>query len=420
MTLDHDVRAVDLNAWFDHVPRLTIDVGPRRLPVFRSLGIAGFHVALVVAVLVSLVNDVPLMTSLGLSAVAGLSFFMWALLRRAVTGRESLVLLEHAWVAFAAVAGFLWLSGGPIVAGLDVLAVALCWFLAFGRLGCTAVGCCHGVPSRVGIAYGPEHGLPPRLTGRRLLPVPLLEALGLVLIGMIGLALVGGTPGRATVWFLVAYASLRFGTEALRGGARPSLLGVSLPRAMCVLQAGAGVVAAEAWLVRGPPDDATVVGALALLVATGAGLGLVAARGRNPLVLPHHLDEVWELVTVLARSPSGPVPVVGHTAMHMTVAVSNDMEEGLHLSLSHPTHPTFAVAVALAPDDIVERSGITHLLFGAHLGGSSRMTEYPRAIADRLPQRGADVDLVSAWRRPDQTSKYFERSAAISGGQNGY
>ena len=41
---------------------------------------------------------------LGLSAAAALSFFAWALLRLWLTGRETLVLLEHVWIATGAVA----------------------------------------------------------------------------------------------------------------------------------------------------------------------------------------------------------------------------------------------------------------------------------------------------------------------------
>ncbi len=62
----------------------------------------------------------------GISATAGASFFVFGLLRRALTGRENLVLLEHVWVALGSVAFYLWAAGGPVLPGLDVLAVALC------------------------------------------------------------------------------------------------------------------------------------------------------------------------------------------------------------------------------------------------------------------------------------------------------
>lgn len=385
----------------DRVPRLSIDVGPRRLPVFRSLGILGFQVALVWAVAVGLLIGFPLVTALGLSAVAGLSFFAWGLLRRALTGSEALVLVEYVWVAFLAVGGFLWASGGPVVVGWDVISVAICWFLAFGRLGCLAVGCCHGVPARIGIRYGPGHGLPPRVAGRRLLPVQLLEALGLVGIGLLGVPMAAGPPGRATVWFLAAYAVLRFGTEALRGDRRPTLLGVSVPRLMCGLQLAASVVAAEVWLVPGQPGRPLVVGGSALLLAALAGLGLSAARGRDPLTAPDHLDETWTTIGLLASDAHGADPLSTRTSAGMTIAVSAIDAANLHVSLSHPRLATAGAAVALLPHDLIERGGVIHAVIDHPL---------PAAVASATPpevSRGREGAAVRA--AGNGTAAYFDR-----------
>lgn len=401
MTLLADPGTVDLNGWLDRVPRLTIDVGPRRLPVFRSLGILGFQVALVWAVLVALVSGLPLVTALGLSAVAGLSFFAWGLLRRALTGSEVLVLVEYVWVAFLAVGGFLWASGGPVVLGWDVISVAICWFLAAGRLGCLTVGCCHGVPARVGIRHPPEHDLPPRVAGRRLLPVQLIEALGLVGIGLVGLPMAAGPPGRATVWFLAAYAVLRFGTESLRGDRRPAVLGVSVPRAMCSVQLGASVVAAEAWLVPGPPGRTVVVGGAALLAAGVAGLGLTAARGRDPLTTPDHLDETWTTIALLSSDARGGDPATARTSSDMTIAVSAVDSATLHVSLSHPRLATTGVGVALLPHELVERGRVTHAVID-HRTPAAVVTTAPPA-----PDRGA-----GSWAAAfpsDDSAAYFDR-----------
>ena len=77
-----------VNAVLDLVPRQTVHVGARGLPAFRSIGIVGYHVALLVAMVTGLRAGVPLLDVLGLSAAAALSFFAWAVLRRAVTGRR--------------------------------------------------------------------------------------------------------------------------------------------------------------------------------------------------------------------------------------------------------------------------------------------------------------------------------------------
>ena len=297
---------VRLNMWFDRIPHVWFDVGGRRVPAFRSLGIIGFHVALLVAILSSLRTGMGLATVLGLSAVAGLSFFGWGLLRRGVTGHESLVLMEYVWVAYGAVALFAWASGAPAVAVFDVFSVSVPWFLAFGRFGCTTVGCCHGTPAPIGLRYSAAHLLPDRLTVRRLFPVQPLEAIALVVIGVGGLALVAGPPGRATVWFLVSYSVVRFGCERLRGDHRSHIGRMSVPQIMCIMQVGAAVVASEAWLVDGPPGRAAVIGASVLGATLIAGVGLLFSRRRNPLVGAEHRDEVWDTIRSTCGPPSSP------------------------------------------------------------------------------------------------------------------
>lgn len=341
---------MDASAALDRLPRLTVDVGHRRLPAFRSLGIIGFQLGVVVAVLVALLSGLPVVTAVGVAAVAGLSFFGWGLLRRALTGGETLVLVEYVWVALGAVVAFLWVSGAPLTAGLDVMAVALCPFLAFGRLGCTAVGCCHGVPvsaeSRWSVRYGPEHGLPARITGRPLLPVALLEASGLTLIGVVGLGLVAGSaPGTATVWFLLAYAVLRFGLEALRGDRRPVLLGLSVARLTCVAQLLAGLWLAQGWLPAAPAEGVSATGVVLAVVGVG-GVLLSRVRSGGPLVTPDHLDEAWTLLTELRSRRDTGSPRMGVTSSGLSVAVT---DEGgvVHVSVAHPTSDPFGVALAL-------------------------------------------------------------------------
>src|SRR5207253_2733687 len=97
-------------------------------------------------------------------------------------------------------------------------------FLAFGRVGCTMVGCCHGRPGRIGLCYREEHadeGFPRYLVGVRLVPVQALESLGVAAIVGVGVALVvaGSTSGTALAWYAAAYAVLRFFLEFLRGDA---------------------------------------------------------------------------------------------------------------------------------------------------------------------------------------------------------
>jgi Prolipoprotein diacylglyceryl transferase len=353
-------RSVTLNAWFDRIPRIWFDVGVRRVPAFRSIGIIGFHVALGVAIAASLWSGVPLASALGLSAVAALSFFGWGMLRRALTGRESLVLLEYVWAAYGAVAVFAWASSTAMSSTLDVFSVSVPWFLAFGRLGCTTVGCCHGSPATVGLRYGPAHPLPARLVGRRLFPVQLIEALALCVIGTVGMALITRTSGTATVWFLAMYSVIRFGCERLRGDRRPSVKGIPVAQTMCLAQLGASIAASEVWLVAGSPGRETVV-ALGVLGATvTAGGLLLVSRGRNPLVAQAHLDEVWEKIWTAPCASTSPPTTVATTAA-MTMAVTR-CRGGRHVSLSHPFHEVLGVALAMGGEGATSARGITHFI----------------------------------------------------------
>lgn len=328
-----------LNRLFDRLPREVVRVGARELPAFRSLGILGYHLALLTAVLTGLLAGVPVLDVVGLSATAACSFFGWALLRRAVTGRETLVLFEHVWVAILCVTAYLLATGGPLRPGLDALSVGLCVFLAFGRFGCLTVGCCHGHPSGIGVVYAGVRHHPDRLVGVRLFPVPLVEGLALLGIGSVGLALADARPGTATVWFLAAYAVVRFGAEALRGDRRPRVWGIPVARGAAVVQLLVALVASEAWLAAGGIGRRQLAAAVPLTVALLGGL-LLDRRRRDPLASPDHLDETWAWIVGLARSaPIGSgrdsPPATATTSLGLHLAASWSAA-GLHVSFSHP------------------------------------------------------------------------------------
>ncbi|MEW5928560.1 MAG: prolipoprotein diacylglyceryl transferase family protein, partial [Gemmatimonadota bacterium] len=167
-------------------------------------------------------------------------------LRRRLTGRERLVLLEGAGLALAGAAATARVLGEPVLAYLDVLAPALALALAGGRTGCLLAGCCHGRPASVGIVYPEHHAGGGSLAGVRLFPVQAVEAAGLLGIALAGLAaLPRAAPGQVLAWFLAAYAVLRFGTEGLRGDRRPHPLGLSAARWTCLAALGLAL-----WLGR--------------------------------------------------------------------------------------------------------------------------------------------------------------------------
>lgn len=357
-----------VNRVLDRLPRDTLHLGARTVPAFRSMGVLGFHLAVLTAVLTAIRAGVPVLEAFGISATAGASFFAFGLLRRALTGRETLVLLEHVWVALGAVTLYLWAAGGPVLPGLDVLSVSLCVFLAAGRAGCLIAGCCHGHPATIGLVYPASAGLPERLHGVRLFPVQLVEAVGLLGIGLVGFVLAGSWPGTATVWVLAAYATVRFGVEALRGDQRPSVVGVSVPRAMAVLQLGAALVASEMWLVGSGPDRRHLAAAVPLAAVLVAGMLLDRSR-RDPLAAWSHLDEVWSTIRTLARDAAGEQPVPATTSRGLRLAASWN-GAGLHVSLSHPSRPVDGLPHALGLAPLARTATATHVIAPASRVGA--------------------------------------------------
>jgi hypothetical protein len=329
-----------VNRLLDGIPRTRFGSLGREVPAFRSCGVAGFHLAVIVTVATGAARGRSLAVLAALCASCGLSFFVYALARKIVSGRERLVLLEHVWFALACATAVLLLAGEPPLGYLDAVASGLAFFLAAGRVGCTLVGCCHGLPSSVGICYGAHHardGFPAEWTGVRLFPVPLVEAAALVAIGA-GTVLFAlrAADGAALSFFLLAYAVARFGLEALRGDVRPHLLGISQPRWMAVAEAAVAVALSERASAH-----RWAVALLALLAAAWIVRAAVASTSgrRARATRPPHLRELREAA---AGPAPGAVPVrpAGRLAAIRSslgfAIASSPGERGAVVSLSLP------------------------------------------------------------------------------------
>jgi len=394
-----------VNAALDRLPRTRLARAAREAPAFRACGVTGFYGALLVLVAGGLLAGRSLLVLAAVAAVSAASFFVWAFARRAVTGREELVLLEHVWFAEACVAGGLAAIGEPVLPYLDVLAVALCVFLAGGRIGCLVAGCCFGRPSSLGIRYGPEaadDGFPRHLVGVRLLPVPAFEAAGLLVIGAAGLAaLPHAHAGAVFTFFLASYAVLRFGLEALRGDRRPHVLGLSVNRWMCVTELGVALTI-DAWPI-GAHDAAIAAFLAATLVACVAGRRRVDVRRRA--LAAAHVDELQRAVAGLAqRAAAEPLTVT--TSAGVAVAVSRAGER--HVSFSLPGRardlPLLCELAALGLPDLDPESGALsdralHVRSGGAGGADALYGHLVRAAQEgRAP--------------PEGRASYFRRDAA--------
>lgn len=336
-----------LNAWLDRVPRTRLFRAARERPAFLGMGVAGYYAALVVLFGSGLLLGRSLLSLASIAVACAASFFGWARLRRRFTGEEVYVLFEHVWIAELAAAGTLAALGEPVLPYLDLVSVALCVFLAAGRVGCLLVGCCHGQPASLGIRYGEacaRDGFPAHLVGVRLFPVQALESAALLAIGAVGLLVAARAhAGAATSWVLLAYAVTRFGLEGLRGDERPHLLGLSQSRWMAIAEASFAVSLAEEGRALTAPRAAMIAliaGALIVLIVRLRG---GAARA---VLRPEHVAELRSLVrAAVQRGAAGDAdvsapPEVLRTSAGASVAASviHSEREGrvAHVSLALP------------------------------------------------------------------------------------
>jgi prolipoprotein diacylglyceryltransferase len=290
-----------------------LELGHR--PAFRVCGYAGLvaGAALAVAVVRTEGGSVPAMGAIAVAAV--LTFLAVAYAHVVLTGEERLVYYHHEIAVLAVAGATAALLGAPVLVHLDATALGVGAFLAFGRVGCFMVGCCHGRPHRWGVRYDAAHGdagLAWPLVGVRLFPLQLIEAALVALVVAAGAVMVaaGAAPGAAFTFYVAVYALVRFGLEFVRGDAeRPYWHGFSQPQWLSLACSGAVAAAAVAGLVPARPWDATVV---------VIGLAMLLARRRPAL----RAAEVQEVVTAIRASmtPDGAPPDVVRTSRGLSVS----------------------------------------------------------------------------------------------------
>jgi prolipoprotein diacylglyceryltransferase len=227
---------------------------------------------------------------------AALTFFVVGLITRRLLGDERLVFYHHAAALVGSSAALLAGLGAPLLPYLDRVAVGLLMFLACGRLGCLMVGCCHGRPSRFGVRYSETHaqaGFDEYLVGVRLWPVQSVEALLALVLAVLGAARLWtdrAAPGVVLADSTIAYGTLRFVLEWLRGDeARPRWLGLSEAQ-WSTLALLAALIAIEWLAARSLP--AWHVAATAMLVL-GALFAIARRSTMSARILdPRHVREV--------------------------------------------------------------------------------------------------------------------------------
>jgi hypothetical protein len=259
------------------------------------LGLAGYVAASLVCAVLAERWQLPLAERVVAIVVPPVAFVIVVTIATALAGRELIVFYQTTSVGAAAVIAAAAAIGADVWRVLDVSVIGYGVFLAFGRIGCFGVACCHGRPARRGVRYGDAHvalGLWPRWRDRPLVPVQLIESAASAALVVVGLAL-SGTPGTAAVVYAAGYSAIRFGLELVRGDpVRPYALGLSEAQWFALAVVTACAIARPAvW---------TIAFAAALACAAA---WLVVRRAHRALGLPPHLRELDRACAEAAAAP---------------------------------------------------------------------------------------------------------------------
>jgi prolipoprotein diacylglyceryltransferase len=341
------------------------------------MGIIGYVVALVLATALAIRLDVPLPHRIVVAIAPPIAFLLAVKLSQILFGSERIVFYEKLLFAQGLSALALWITGGHLAVGLDLVTLGIGAFLVVGRIGCFMVGCCHGRPARWGVRYSPEHadaGFTRRWVGRPLFPIQLVDsALSAALVTAGTLLLLGPhQPGAAAALYLCGYGVGRFVLELFRGdSARPYWLGVSEAQWTALITTW-GVV----FLFRGGGPPLIVAGAL-----TAGVIALITARrtllvSRYWLICPVHVEELHRLALLAAPGAAAQVTTLGlHLSLHLLPG--GEVRDYIFSHPSRPLTPATAQAVVrqLGWDAEVRpgaTAGLVHLLVSTPGGEAPR------------------------------------------------
>ena len=255
---------------------------------YTVLGFVGYAVGNVLGIALANAWGLDLRDRLVAFLLPPLSFIIVVFTARMILREERIVFYQVATAAVGSVVLVGLVAGAHVARCLDITVTGVGTFLAFGRIGCFSVACCHGRPARFGVVYGPAHvrvGFWSRWSGRRLWPVQLVEAGVTTALVVCGLVFGWETPGQPALIYAVGYGVCRFFLETRRGDdTRPHAYGLSEAQLTSVVT----LAACALWR----PSIATI--AASGLIA-GCAAWIASSRKRRELAAPPHLRELDKL-----------------------------------------------------------------------------------------------------------------------------
>lgn len=268
-----------------------------KISPFHLFGALGFLAGTALGIFLTLHQNLPVWVIVLLSLLGAAQLLAQTWIQKVFTGEENIVYYRHEIAILALSALILWAIGQPVAQYLDITLAGVGTFMAFGRLGCYNVGCCHGRPCSVGVRYTQEHaeeGFPWYYVGVRIFPVQLAESFFVFFTVSVGVwMLLSGRPaGTVLVWYTTFYGLVRFILELFRGDperpywqglseAQWTTLGLTTLTLLCSI---AGFLPLFLWQA----------GVWGFILAAGLTLVLLHKKwARYRLLNPIHLEQVF-------------------------------------------------------------------------------------------------------------------------------
>ncbi len=267
-----------------------------------------------------------------MSGVAAATFFLLAILATVITGSTIIVYYHHEIAILITCSLVLKLSGLPVLSYLDIVILGIATFLAFGRIGCFSVGCCHGCPAKKGIVYTSTHveaGFTPYYEGVALLPVQLIESAFVfifIITGVYSQLFRHLQPGTILILYTVVYGSFRFAIEFFRGDAeRPYFKGLSEAQWTTLILVTVSMVLGYAGML--PLYKWHYVVFIVMLL--GSGYIILRNNVKNAITMPAHIGQIARALYALEEKNSSITGGQNESSGPVNI-FKTDM--GLHLS----------------------------------------------------------------------------------------
>jgi prolipoprotein diacylglyceryltransferase len=372
------------NRVFDRLVRTEIALGPRVFPAFAACGYAGFTAAVALAIALTRHANLSFVVLFLMTVAGAMTYIAVVAVTRIVTGAPQLTYYHHEIAIIASTALLLWALGQPLLVYLDITVLGVGSVLAFGRVGCLLVGCCHGRPHRWGVCYRAKHaaaGFPAYLSGVRLFPIQAIELLLVIVVLIVGTAYVlrGDRPGEALTWYVAVYGAGRFCLEFARGDAgRRYFAGFSEAQWTSAVLMSAAAIAERVDLL---PFHVRDVLAAAGVVATMAVVALRRRFLRSPVHRLRRADHLKEVAEAIERAlaPTASTEQIHVSRTSLGIQISGGRLGGVdHYALSAAGGTMTAETAATVADLILElrrhpsrhdlirgREGVFHLVADA-------------------------------------------------------